>query len=121
MDKGLTRRIPLRDFPKTFSDAITVCRALRVKYLWIDCLCIVQDCQQDWETQSSKMGDIYCNALFTIIAADAAVNSEAGSLNDKVWGAKLAFYPLHTKSSQGCDQRILEIPDGTIISIGSRK
>lgn len=29
--------------PKTFKDAVTVTRALEVRYLWIDSLCIVQD------------------------------------------------------------------------------
>lgn len=77
--KYFTKRIPLLEFPKTFRDAITVCKALNIHYLWIDCLCIIQDSQQDWEEQSGKMVDIYSNASLTI-AADAAENSEAGFL-----------------------------------------
>lgn len=34
--------------PKTFTDAIVVCRHLGIRYLWIDSLCIVQDCKTDW-------------------------------------------------------------------------
>lgn len=75
--EDLAKRIRLLDLPRTFRDAVTVCRALGIDYLWIDCLCIVQDCQQDWEEQSCKMVRVYSDALVTI-AADAAENSEAG-------------------------------------------
>lgn len=78
--QDLIKRIPLLDFSKTFRDAVTVCRALNIQYLWIDSLCIVQDSPQDWEEQSGKMVRVYSDALLTI-AADAAENSEAGFLN----------------------------------------
>lgn len=35
--------IELASLPRSFRDAITVCRHLGVEYIWIDCLCIVQD------------------------------------------------------------------------------
>lgn len=35
--------ISISGLPRTFRDAITVCNRLSVQYLWIDCLCIVQD------------------------------------------------------------------------------
>lgn len=48
-------------------DAITVCQTLRVRYLWIDCLCIQQDEDStDWEEQSQEMGHIYGNSWLTI-------------------------------------------------------
>ena len=34
--------------PQTYRDAIRVCRALEVRYLWLDSLCIVQDDESDW-------------------------------------------------------------------------
>jgi hypothetical protein len=37
-------------------------------YIWIDSLCIIQDQQEDWQIESSKMGDVYRNSLFTIAA-----------------------------------------------------
>ncbi|KAJ3579666.1 hypothetical protein NPX13_g899 [Xylaria arbuscula] len=49
-------------------DAIAVCRALSVSFLWVDALCIVQDDPQDWQRESSLMGQIYSNAQFTICA-----------------------------------------------------
>lgn len=35
--------IPLVNLTKTFRDAIRVCVFMKIQYIWIDCLCIVQD------------------------------------------------------------------------------
>lgn len=60
--------IPLEDLPATFKDAVKLTRRLELRYLWIDSLCIVQDDEEDWRRQSSKMADIYANAHLTISA-----------------------------------------------------
>lgn len=44
--------IPLETLPKTFCEAIQVCRKLGMPYLWIDSLCIIQDSKGDWEYHS---------------------------------------------------------------------
>lgn len=75
------RSIPFSHFPKTFQDAISVCRAIAVDYIWIDSICIVQDSKEDWETQGSKMGQIYANCLLAI-SADAADNDHAGFIKN---------------------------------------
>lgn len=62
--------IPWAIIPKTFQDAITICRRLKVRYLWIDTLCILQQDQsltddqvaateQDFAKENSAMADIY--------------------------------------------------------------
>lgn len=71
--------IPLSRFPKTFKDAISVCRSLGIKYIWIDSICIIQDSKQDWDIQGSKMDQVYSHCLLTI-AADAAENGDSGFL-----------------------------------------
>jgi hypothetical protein len=48
--------------------AIYVVRQLGVAYLWIDCLCIVQDDEQDWHREAMSMGDVYGNAYVTLFA-----------------------------------------------------
>ena len=63
--------------PKTFREAIQFTRAVSVRYLWIDSLCIVQDSLEDWAEQSALMGQIYKNCLFNI-AATKSPNSEGG-------------------------------------------
>jgi hypothetical protein len=51
--------IPFGHLPKTFREAVKVCRAFMIPYLWIDSICIIQDSDQDWDRQSSKMHSIY--------------------------------------------------------------
>jgi hypothetical protein len=65
--------------PQTFKDAILVSLAHGCTYLWIDCLCIIQDDSQDWEKECPKMVKVYGNADFTI-AAVTATDSYAGFL-----------------------------------------
>ncbi|KAK4159611.1 heterokaryon incompatibility protein-domain-containing protein [Cladorrhinum sp. PSN259] len=70
-------QIPLDSFPLSFQDAINVTRALGLRYLWIDCLCILQDSPPDWAQESSRMADLYTDAYISL-AADFAPDSTAG-------------------------------------------
>ncbi|ENI08836.1 hypothetical protein COCC4DRAFT_119309, partial [Bipolaris maydis ATCC 48331] len=67
--------IPWDDLSATFQDAVDICSALDISYLWIDSLCIIQDSTDDWCTEVPKMADIYENACVTI----AATKSEDGT------------------------------------------
>ncbi len=69
--------IPCDKLPQTFRDVVEVCAQLRVQYVWIDSLCIIQDDPLDWKSEARKMGSVYENACFTI-AASAAQDSSAG-------------------------------------------
>ncbi|KAF2251986.1 HET-domain-containing protein, partial [Trematosphaeria pertusa] len=57
--------------PSTFKDAVTVTRRLGLRYLWIDSLCIIQDDNVDWQTESAKMGAYYRNAHIVIAASSS--------------------------------------------------
>jgi len=70
--------IDLSMLSQVFRDAILVARRLHIRYLWIDSLCIIQDDEKDWQTESAKMASIYKDALLTI-AAHAAIGGQ-GSL-----------------------------------------
>ena len=69
--------IPFTSLPKTFREAVIITRRFRIRYLWIDSLCIVQDSPTDWEKESAVMGDIYGSG-FLNIAARGAVDAEGG-------------------------------------------
>ncbi|KAG7047276.1 heterokaryon incompatibility protein [Colletotrichum scovillei] len=71
------KSLPMSKLPPTFRDAVLITRSLGVQYLWIDCLCIVQDSQEDWELESVKMGTIYASSCLTI-AASASADSTGG-------------------------------------------
>lgn len=60
--------IDVRKLSPTLRDAIALTRYMRIPYLWIDSVCIIQDSKEDWEEESAKMGSYYGNALFTITA-----------------------------------------------------
>ncbi|KAH8679566.1 heterokaryon incompatibility protein-domain-containing protein [Tricladium varicosporioides] len=64
--KEMMHGISLERMPQTYQDAIHVTYALGLHYLWIDALCIVQDCQDDWVKESQNMGNIYKNSQITI-------------------------------------------------------
>ena len=68
--------IEFAEMPKTFKDAVTVTRRLKIRFLWIDSLCICQDDQKDWEREASRMEDVYANAYLTIAATAAHDGSQ---------------------------------------------
>lgn len=70
--------------PQTFRDAIEVTRRLKIKYLWIDALCIIQDSQEDWRAEAAKMGHYYRNAHLTISALDAPDGSTGFLTKERV-------------------------------------
>lgn len=74
--------ISLDELPATFKDACVLALRLKIHYLWIDSLCIVQDDKQDWERESAIMGEIYENSHITI-SATAAKDSTRGILHDR--------------------------------------
>jgi hypothetical protein len=77
-----TAGIDIIELPKTFQDAIAITRRLSVRYLWIDSLCIIQDSTEDWNNESSSMGDIYMNC-FCNIAATGAFDGRTGCFVDR--------------------------------------
>jgi len=68
--------IPLDELSKTFREVILVCRSLRIQFLWIDSLCIIQDDPLDWERESAKMADVYSGSYLNLAAAAAANGTE---------------------------------------------
>ena len=69
--------IPLQDLSKTFRDAVEITKRLGLRYLWIDSLCIIQDSQEDWRTESIMMGRLY-RFCHICIAASAAKDGRTG-------------------------------------------
>ncbi|KAH7412889.1 heterokaryon incompatibility protein-domain-containing protein [Cadophora sp. MPI-SDFR-AT-0126] len=70
------QNMPLGIMSRTFQEAVIVTRALGLRYLWIDALCIIQDSPLDWEKESSMMGQYYKSAHIMLAAADASDGSE---------------------------------------------
>ncbi len=76
-------KIELGIIPQTIRDAITVTHGLGMRYIWVDAFCIIQDSDEDKVKELVKMGDIYRDAYFTIMASSSPEGS-AGFLQDRV-------------------------------------
>jgi hypothetical protein len=72
----------IRTLPQTLQDAFTVCRKIGLQYLWIDCLCIVQDDEDDLARELATMPQIYQRAWVTI-SASTANHVDTGFLHDR--------------------------------------
>ncbi|KAI3319855.1 heterokaryon incompatibility protein-domain-containing protein [Xylariaceae sp. AK1471] len=70
-------RISFQDLPRTFQDAATIARELGFRYLWIDALCILQGCEEDWAKEGSKMEAIFSNCVLCI-SATSGVDGTSG-------------------------------------------
>lgn len=62
--------ISMCELPEGFQDAVEVTRGLRLRYLWIDALCIIQDSDADKAIQMATMDQVYHSAWVTICAAN---------------------------------------------------
>ncbi|KAI1169790.1 hypothetical protein F4777DRAFT_169353 [Nemania sp. FL0916] len=81
-------KILWEDLPKTFQDAVTICRQMGVEYIWIDSLCILQSfdgitsdelqkTKEDFAKETSVMARTYQDSLFTI-SADLSTHMDSG-------------------------------------------
>lgn len=66
----------------TIKDAMLVVSGLNERYLWVDCLCIVQDGTLDKQVQINHMAEIYDASILTIVACTAT------SANDRLPGVQ---------------------------------
>ncbi|KAK3396917.1 heterokaryon incompatibility protein-domain-containing protein [Sordaria brevicollis] len=119
--------IPTQSWPKVYRDVVVVCRALGIRYVWIDSLCIVQDDLEDWTVQSSMMQDIYSHGYLNLanvlgkhadgleVSRDPTANSPCilsrtvhsddgrgsteywGCIEDGSWREQIQDAPLYTR------------------------
>lgn len=74
--ESMKLRVHEQTIPLTILDAIKVCKALSIRYLWVDSLCIIQDENADWERESLSMTLIYQNAFVTICTPSSKSSNE---------------------------------------------
>lgn len=77
--------IPLDSLPPTFRDAVKFCESIKINFIWIDSLCIVQQgegSREDWSRHVIEMRRVYQNATLNI-AADWAASAQEGLFRDR--------------------------------------
>lgn len=77
-----------------YQDAIHMLRFLGIQYVWIDSLCIIQDCVNDWAEQSQLMANIYHCAYLTLAIQND--DHHCGSITS-----------LRSQLHKVCDTRVL--------------
>ncbi|EWY92477.1 hypothetical protein FOYG_06031 [Fusarium oxysporum NRRL 32931] len=66
----------LEHLPRHFEDAFYLASKMGISFVWIDSLCIIQDSEQDWIVEASRMAKYYQNSFFTV--AGFGVTRETG-------------------------------------------
>lgn len=70
------KMIDIKSLPKTILDAILVAYELRIPYLWVDALCILQNDLEDLSQELAAMPEIYKRAILVITACTASSSTE---------------------------------------------
>jgi len=65
------KAIPVQQQQQVLKDTFEVCKALSIRYMWIDSLCIIQDDDDDFDAECSDMAKIYQGAAVTICSLSA--------------------------------------------------
>jgi hypothetical protein len=78
----LSKGISVDPLPKTFQHAVQVTRALGLRYLWIDSLCIIQGDDGDFADEAKHMETVFSSA-YCVIAASRATGTSSGFLEER--------------------------------------
>lgn len=69
--------IPISTLSATFRDAIAFCKKVDINFLWIDALCIIQDSEDDRDTEALLLSKVYRYSYLNL-AAIASENADGG-------------------------------------------
>lgn len=75
--EGHKNGILLANLSKTVQDAVSVTRRLRIRFLWVDSLCIIQDDERDWLLEAGRMASVY-EWAYCVIAATGSMDGSGG-------------------------------------------
>jgi hypothetical protein len=74
--------IPWHELSSIYKEAVRVTLALGYTYLWIDSLCIIQDCKADWDFEARLMATVYGNAACNLAFLFPSVSPESTTRDD---------------------------------------
>lgn len=101
-ERELEAGVPISRLPLAFREAISIIQGLSLRYIWIDCLCIIQSgpgSAEDWRTESSRMHQIYADSILTVALTCVASPSE--SILKQANTRKTAMPPFEIKADSG--------------------
>jgi hypothetical protein len=95
------KEIAWSTLPRAFQEAVVLTRALGIRYLWIDALCLIQDDTQAKLEESVTMDEIFGNAYLTIAATSAADSS-----SQPLFPAKTQPFRIQATDNKGQTSRV---------------
>jgi len=90
------------DLTRTHREVIQLARSLRIRFVWIDALCIIQGNSADWEHESRQMARVYGNAELTVIAGRSADARDGFINNDLRAAADPCAIPVGASIPEEC-------------------
>ncbi|KAK4452261.1 heterokaryon incompatibility protein-domain-containing protein [Podospora aff. communis PSN243] len=67
---------------RTHKEIIALARALKIRYVWVDALCIIQGDAADWEKESKLMAHVYGDSTLTVVAGRSPSSKNGFVTND---------------------------------------
>ncbi|KAM0702672.1 hypothetical protein Q7P35_010103 [Cladosporium inversicolor] len=94
---------------ETHADAVKVTRSMGYQYLWVDCLCIIRDSEEDWLRECALMGEVYAGAALTV-AAERSKSPLDGFLKTSSRPIKTCNIPIQWPSTGKSDELTVGLP-----------
>jgi len=81
------RVINTQRLPRSFQETMELACNLRIKYIWIDSMCILQDEDDlsDWENEALTMHRVYAHSFLNVSATFASDGTESLFYRSKSW------------------------------------
>lgn len=101
-ESELEAGVPISQLPLAFREAISVIQRLSLRFVWIDCLCIIQSgpgSAEEWAMESPRMHQIYADSILTL--ALTCVASPFESILNQAHTRKMAMPPFEIRADRG--------------------
>ncbi|KAI0865360.1 heterokaryon incompatibility protein-domain-containing protein [Xylaria cubensis] len=106
--KDMAEGVQFIDLPRIFQDTIRIAQRLKIRFLWVDSLCIIQDSPNDWAKECSVMDKVYRHGICNISACNSKDStSSLFTAREPQSGAPIVF----TQEYTDCAIRFSIIPD----------
>ncbi|KZL66243.1 TOL-like protein [Colletotrichum tofieldiae] len=93
-------KISLESMSPVVRDTVNTCRALGIRYLWVDALCIIQGDSDDWNRENLTMGRVYYCSTLTICPL-ASKSCLQGYLGPRLQGYDVEFRSTRRNGIRG--------------------
>jgi len=109
--KSFQDGIAVSSLRPTFRDMVNMAWRLGIHLMWVDCMCIIQDDDQDWKRESALMGKVYANSWLNVSAT--AAGDDCSGLFVSRNGSRVMDY-FHTRYNKDGETTTWEVTTSEI-------